>query len=105
MALHGRTPPRARVPAPGAAASRKRLLFTRPLLSHCIYYFYRFATRGCLPGGIPLSPVAAKAKINGCSVAVVPGVTQEPPHALHSLHCALPTFSLWLPPFNSVEND
>lgn len=28
----------------------------------------------CLSGGYPLSPMAARAKTNGCSVAVVPGV-------------------------------
>jgi hypothetical protein len=61
------------------------LLFTRPLPSHSIYYFCRFATRGLFSGGIPQNPVAATAKTNGCSVAVVTGVTQEPPHALHSL--------------------
>ena len=80
-----------------------RLLFTRPLLSHSIYYFCRFATRGLFSGGIPQNPVAARAKTNGYSVAVVTGVPQEPPHALHSLHYALPTFSLWLPSFNPVE--
>lgn len=62
-----------------------RLLFTRPLLSHSIYYFCRFATPGLFSGDIPQNPVAVRGKTNGCSVAVVTGVAQEPLHALHSL--------------------
>ena len=71
--------------ATAAAASVRISSSTRPLPSHSIYYFCRFATRGLFSGGIPQNPVAARAKTNGCSVAVVTGVAQEPPHALHSL--------------------
>jgi len=59
---------------------------------------------GCLPGGIPLSPRGSQSENQRMLRCGRSGATQEPPHALHSLHYALPTFSLWLPPFNPVEN-
>jgi hypothetical protein len=91
--------------ATGAAASIRVSLPPVPCLPTAFIIYIDSLREGSLPGGIPQTPVAAKAKTNGCSVTVVPGIAQEPAHALYSLHCPLPIFSLWLLPFNSVEND
>ncbi|MEG4587835.1 hypothetical protein QUA54_21840 [Microcoleus sp. MOSTC5] len=61
--LNNSTFPDSRLPTPHHSGVTG-IDITRPLLSHSIYYFCRFATRGLFSGGIPQNPVAARAKTN-----------------------------------------